>query len=103
MMTVSYLTAIVKVSHYAEDTFYAADLGLAGGSIQGLEYHGYIERTGNYKEYTIPAGGNLLRVCKSLEWRIVRREPSKWARPEMERFIEDVLRCADMLRSECSL
>lgn len=101
MMTVSYLTAIVKVSNYAKDTFYAADLDLAGGSLQGLENDGYIERTGNYKEYTIPAGGNLLRVCKSLEWRIVRREPSKWSRREVEQYIDDVLKCADLLRSEC--
>ena len=103
MMTVSYLTAIVKVFHYAEDTFYAADLDLAGGSLQGLENDGYIERTGNYKEYTIPAGDNLLRVCKSLEWRIVRREPSKWRQPEIQKYIGDVLRCADMLHSECGL
>ena len=101
MMTVSYLTAIVKVSNYAKDTFYAADLDLAGGSLQGLENAGYIERTGNYKEYTIPAGANLLRVCKSLEWRIVRREPSKWRRREVELYIDDVLKCADLLRSEC--
>lgn len=101
MMTVSYLTALVKVSHYAEDTFYAADLGLAGGSLQGLENDGFIERTGNYKEYTIPAGGNLLRVCKSLEWRIVRRKPNKWRRCEIEQYIDEVLRCADLLRSEC--
>lgn len=101
MMTVSYLTAIVKVSNYTKDTFYAADLDLAGGSLQGLENDGYIERTGNYKEYTIPAGNNLLRVCKSLEWRIVRREPSKWRRRDVEQYTDDVLRCADLLRSEC--
>lgn len=101
MMTVSYLTAMIKVFHYAEDTFYAADLDLRGGSLQGLEGDGYIERTGNYKEYTIPAGGNLLRVCKSLEWRIVRREPSKWRMREIDQYAEDVLRCANMLHSEC--
>lgn len=101
MMTISYLTAIIKVANYEKDTFYASDLDLTGGSIQGLEYHGYIKRTGNYKEYTVPAGHNLLRVCKALEWRIVRREPlGKWSRHEIELFANEVLECADLIRNQ---
>lgn len=100
MMTVTFMTAIIKVLNYSEDYFYASDLGIQGGTIQALEERGIIERSGKTKEYLLAVGDNLFRKVTVIEWHIVRRRLTAWQKTEFERYAAEVLICADLLRSE---
>lgn len=100
-MTISYLTAVMKVANYNGDTFYASDLGLKGGTIQGLFWDGLIERTGNKKTYFVEIRQNVFRKCEALEWRIINRAPvSVWRKKEVASYAKEVLKCADFLKSD---
>jgi hypothetical protein len=52
--------------------FYASDLGLKGGEITGLLYHGFIKPTGNTKKEMIPidcwSGDDIYREVEVKEW-----------------------------------
>lgn len=61
-------------AHVYGKPFYASDLGLNGGEINGLRLNCFIEPTGNTKKVTIPMGydrrGNtILREVTAKEWR----------------------------------
>lgn len=101
MMTTTTMIAIIKVTNYAEDYFYAADLGIQGGTIKALEEMGFIEKSGKTKEYLMEIGENLLRKVTVNEWHIIRRTPLLWVKCEFESAANEILACADLLRSEC--
>lgn len=61
-------------AHVYGKPFYASDLGLNGGEINGLRLNFFIEPTGNTRKVTIPMGydrrGNaILREVTAKEWR----------------------------------
>lgn len=52
--------------------FYASDLGLNGGEINGLSINRYIKATGNTKTVMVPIdtwhGDRIFKECKVKEW-----------------------------------
>ena len=101
MMTTTAMIALIKVTNYIEDYFYASDLGLRGGTLTALEERGYIEKSGKTKEYLMEIGENVFRKVTVNEWHIINRRPPLWTRREFESTAAEILLCADLLRSEC--
>lgn len=52
-------------------TFYASDLGLNGGQINGLSYWNFIKKTGNTKEEWIDVDENTRKRVCVYEWEII--------------------------------
>lgn len=105
--SITFATAVAKVKALGEDTvFYASDLGIAGGTINGLDRNGYIEKTGNTKSYMIEIGDNLFKRVSVYEWRVHDRYGAtryKIIRDirqhEFERWVKDILSAAEALKA----
>ncbi len=66
----SFIKGYVSLNSVFDRPFYASELGLNGGVINGLRYYGIIRPTGNSKEYSIPHPyiDKFLIRCKVAEW-----------------------------------
>lgn len=71
---INVLTNYLRARTYNKP-FYAEDLGLNGGQINGLRINGLIEPTGNTKEVDLVldtwSDGKLIKTVKVKEWRCV--------------------------------
>lgn len=72
---INVLTNYLRARTYNKP-FYAEDLGLNGGQINGLRINGLIEPTGNTKEVDLVLdawsdGKELIKTVKIKEWRCV--------------------------------
>lgn len=91
-----YLNAMKACSH--KKPFYASDLGLNGGEINGLSLNGFIRPTGNSKTVTLHLGndrrGNrILREVEAKEW-VFERTTYEWLREHQKQDMQDYLRMA---------
>lgn len=63
---------VMKIRAYGKP-FYASDLGMNGGEINGLSLHCYIEPTGNTRKVMVPidcwGGDRIFKECEVKEWR----------------------------------
>ena len=69
-MTTNTLMGYVRALNYGKP-FYAADLGLNGGTIAAMEYYNYIRRTGNTKEYMVNLYDDVYKKVLVYEWTLV--------------------------------
>ena len=76
-------------------------VGIQGGTIKALEEMNFIEKSGKTKEYLMEIGENLFRKVTVYEWHIIRRTLLLWVKCEFESAANEILACADLLRSEC--
>lgn len=67
MMNVNVVKNAVKVAMYGKP-FYAEDLGLNGGNINGLCYSGLIEPTGKTKKVWVEIYDDIAKKCEVQEW-----------------------------------
>lgn len=76
-MTTSMVKNILKINTYGKP-FYASDLGLSGGEINGLSYNHYIKPTGRTKTVMvqIDTWGNdrIYKECEVKEWQYSDKE-----------------------------
>ena len=91
-----YLNALNACYH--KKPFYASDLGMNGGEINGLSLNGFIRPTGNSKTVLLHLGtdrrGNrILREVEAKEWVFV-RTANEWLRECQKQDMQDYLRMA---------
>lgn len=67
MMNKNVLKNAVKVAMYGKP-FYASDLELCGGNINGLLYHDLIKPTGNTKKIWVEIYEDTAKKCEVSEW-----------------------------------
>lgn len=102
--SISLATAIIRVKALGEGTkFYASDLGLAGGTISGLNINGYIKKTGNTKICMVNIYDNHYIKAEIFEWEVCGEEDtnSLWKEykdKEFERMAEKILAAAEALK-----
>lgn len=68
----SFIKGYVSLNSVFNRPFYASELGLNGGVINGLRHYGIIRPTGNSKEYSIPHPyiDKFLIRCEVAEWAV---------------------------------
>lgn len=90
----------MKVRAY-DKPFYASDLGLNGGEINGLRANGYIKATGNTRKVMVPidmwGGDRIFKECEVKEW-IWCRSDREWERAwQNEVLIQAVREAKELL------
>lgn len=90
----------MKVRAY-DKPFYASDLGLNGGEINGLRVNGYIKPTGNTRKVMVPidvwGGDRIFKECEIKEW-IWCRSDREWERAwQNEVLIQAVREAKELL------
>lgn len=81
--------------------FYASDLGLNGGEINGLKYSCFIKPTGNTRKVMVPidmwGGDRIFKECEVKEW-VWCRSDWAWERAEQnEALIQAVKKARELL------
>lgn len=107
--SLSLTRAIAIVKSLDEGTrFYASEFNLAGGTISGLVYSGYIRKTGNSKKYMVNVYDNHYIEAEVFEWEVHDCFMEKYsqypfiANARDSRFNEDakmILEAAELLKS----
>ena len=107
--SITFVTAIAQIKAMGEGaTFYASDIGALGGTMSGLHIHGYVEKTGNTREYMIPiemwGGDILLKKVSVYEWRVVAdSEKSAWRadfeKRQLDTYAKCILQAAEALKA----
>ncbi len=64
------IDSIMAVVKCDKPKFYATDVDLCGGTINGLSRNGIIKPTGTTKEVMMRVGDNLYRKCEIKEWEL---------------------------------
>lgn len=101
----TYGIAVAKVRTLGEGaTFYASDLGLCGGTVNGLQCNGVIEKTGKTRECFVNVYDNHFIKSEVYEWRVRNTDSdSDWRKKYNEReftkFVNAILETAEMLKS----
>ena len=90
----------MKVRAYGKP-FYASDLGLNGGEINGLRANSYIKATGNTRKVMVPidrwGGDRIFKECEVKEW-IWCRSDREWEREwQNEVLIQAVREAKELL------
>lgn len=97
--SITFVTAMIQISAMGEGaTFYASDIGAKGGTMSGLYLNGYVEKTGNTREYMVPIemwnGDILLKKCEVYEWRVVSdAEKSDWKQRYHKEVFDSYSKC----------
>lgn len=97
--SITFVTAMIQISAMGEGaTFYASDIGAKGGTMSGLQSGGFVEKTGNTKEYMVPIemynGDILLKKSSVYEWRVTPNdEKSHWKADYHKRMFEAYSKC----------
>ena len=97
--SITFVTALAQIKTMEEGTtFYASDIGAKGGTMSGLYINGYVEKTGNTKEYMIPiemwGGDILLKKVSVCEWRVVTdSEKADWRKDFEKRQLDTYAKC----------
>lgn len=89
--------------------FYAEDLGLNGGQINGLRINGLIEPTGNTREVDLVLdtwgdGEKLIKTVKIKEWRCVNEKEmmSPYRLDLLEKDIQEAVTMAKEILNWCN-
>lgn len=90
----------MKVRAYGKP-FYASDLGLNGGEINGLQINSYIKPTGNTRKVMVPIdrwnGDRIFKECEVKEW-VWCRSDREWEREwQNEVLIQAVREAKELL------
>lgn len=86
-MTTNTLMGYVRALNHGKP-FYAADLGLNGGTIAAMAYYNYIRRTGNTKEYMVNLYDDVYKKVSVHEWKLVVSKDTHyndWRKNQIER------------------
>lgn len=105
-MTPNMVKNILKISAYGKP-FYASDLGLNGGEINGLSCNRYIKPTGHTKTVMVQidtwGGDRIYKECTVKEWKYSGDE-DRWMREALqERFIQAVQDAKEILAAAAEL
>lgn len=69
--SITYAVALAKVKALGEGAvFYASDIGALGGTINGLQVNGFIEKTGRKKFYMVEIEPGYYIEASVCEWRV---------------------------------
>lgn len=86
-MTTNTLMGYIMVLNYGKP-FYAADLGLNGGTIAAMACYNYIRRTGNTKDYMVHLYDDVYKKVSVYEWTLVVSKDvfyNDWRKNQIER------------------
>ena len=86
-MTANTLMGYIRALNYGKP-FYAADLGLNGGTIAAMACYNYIRRTGNTKEYMVNLYDDVYKKVSVYEWKLVVSNDAHynaWRKNQIER------------------
>lgn len=90
----------MKVRAYGKP-FYASDLGMNGGEINGLKFNRFIKPTGNTRKVMVPidmwGGDRIFKECEVKEW-VWCRSDREWERAwQNEALIQAVKKARELL------
>lgn len=94
-MTTNLVKNILKVMSQGDRPFYASDLDLNGGEINGLSDNRYIKPTGNTKTIMVPistwGSDRIFKECKVKEWQAASPAES------LSKFVDDSERLDELV------
>ena len=64
------MEVVKTLVNYDNKTFYANEIGLAGGTITNLKMFSIIKETGETRKIMMPLGDGLFRECIAKQWEL---------------------------------
>lgn len=98
--SITYAVALAKVKALGEGAvFYASDIGALGGTINGLQINGFIEKTGRKKFYMVEIEPGHYIEASVCEWRVHDVDSQyAWRERQVDNLLTELASAIDALK-----